>query len=234
VWRALASVFTYQAISVPFLVLFEHRRPYYDALSAADKGPFVTFSLDRVLDAIKLVDESMRSALVPDPGAAADALRQLYVTKGGYSHAEVDEAGKKLVEAVAAELTRVAPDFAKGQISIRAGHGPGALGHPLAEFRHPAREPIFVRVVFATAPPADASVSRQFQLEVPIDCGLDDDLTLRNPETGETFAARVEDLLPAVSSVLQMRMNMFAQRLISEALIELKGRASSSLRKKGY
>jgi Fic family protein len=235
--RALASVFTYRAISVPFLVLFEHRRPYYDALSAADKGdagPFVTFSLDRVLDAIKLVDESMRGALVPDPEVAADALRGLYVTKGGYSHAEVDEAGKKLLKAVASELTRVAPDFAKGQISISPGRGLGALASPLPEFRHPAENPMYVRVVFATAPPADASVSRQFQLEVPIDCGLDDDLTLRNPETGETFTARVEDLLPAVSSVLQMRMNMFAQRLISEALIELKGRASTSLRKNGY
>src|SRR5207248_11771890 len=132
--RALASVFTYRAISVPFLVLFEHRQPYYDALSAADKGdsgPFVTFSLDRVLDAIKLVDESMRGALVPDPEVAADALRGLYVTKGGYSHAEVDEAGKKLVKAVAAELRRVASDFAKGQIAITPSRVSGALANPL-------------------------------------------------------------------------------------------------------
>ena len=176
----------------------------------------------------------MRGALVPDPEVAADALRGLYVTKGGYSHAEVDEAGKKLVEAVAAELRRVASDFAKGQIAITPSRVSGALANPLPEFRHPAREPMYVNVDFATSRPADASVRRQFQLEVPVDSGLDDDLTLRNPETGETFTARVEDLRPAVSSVLQMRMNMFAQRLISEALIELKGRASSSLRKNGY
>lgn len=235
--RALASVFTYRSISVPYLVLFEHRRAYYEALSAGDKGdfaPFVTFSLARVLDAITLVDESMRGALAGDPVAVAEDLQQLYVTKGGYSHGEVDHAGKKLVEAMAGELTRVAPAFAKGHVSISPSRGGGALSSPLPGFRHPVGEPMYIRVVFAAGPPADVSLTRDFQIEVPIDCGVDDDLTLRNPQTGETFTARVEDVRPAVSSVLQMRMNMFAHRLISDALIELKSRATIALRQKGY
>jgi Fic family protein len=235
--RALASVFTYRSISVPYLVLFEHRRPYYEALSGADQGdlsPFVAFSLARVLDAITLVDESMRGALARDPGEAADDLHQLYVTKGGYSHGEVDAAGKKLVEAMAGELTRVAPGFAKGHISIDPSRGGGALMPPLPGFRYPIGEPMYIRVVFAAGPPAEVSFTRDFQIEVPIDCGVDDDLTLRNPQTGETFAARVEDVRPAISSVLQMRMNMFAHRVISDALVELKSRAALALRKKGY
>jgi Fic family protein len=235
--RALASVFTYRAISVPYLVLFEHRGSYYEALAAADKGnpvPFVTFSLARVLDAITLVDESMRGALVRDPSEAAEALQQLYVTKGGYSHGEVDVAGKKLVEAMAGEFTRIAPSFTKGHISISPSRGGGALTSPLPGFRHPVGEPMYIRIVFAAAPPAEVSLTRDFQIEVPIDCGADDDLTLRNPQTGETFAARVEDVRPAISSVLQMRMNMFANRVISDALVELKNRASLALRQKGY
>jgi len=233
--RALASVYTYRAASVPFLVLFEHRHAYYEALAAADHNvlePFVSFSLARVLDAITLVDESIRTALVPDPGAAAEDLQRLYVTKGGYSQADVDLAGNTLIEAVADELRRIVPEYTNDHVRIEVGTGFGAPSPPRKGFFSGANARFFTIDLTAGAP-ANVSIRREFQLELPIDCGVDDDLTLRDPETGETFTARLEDVHPVMSSVLQMRMNMFARRLISSAQVELKTRADVALRKNG-
>jgi len=234
--RALASVFAYRAQSVPFLILYDHRGAYYDALSAADAGmnqAFVDFALARILDAMRLVDESIRAALVPDPAAAAASVQRLYVTKAGFTHAEVDVAGKALLHAATAELTRVAPEYQKGPVSISVSRATGALTSPPAEFRHPVNEPAHLTIAFGAPPPADVSFVRQYQIEIPRDCGADDDLTLRNPETGDTFTARIEEVSPA-SAVLSMRLNIFARRVIAQGLLELKRRAETALKSKGY
>jgi Fic family protein len=60
--RALASAFTYRAISMPIVILSEHKGTYLDALESADGGnyrSFVDFMLDRVLDTITLVSEGL-------------------------------------------------------------------------------------------------------------------------------------------------------------------------------
>ena len=54
--RALASTFTYRAISMPIVILSEHKNVYLDALESADGGDFqafVDFMLARALDTIR-------------------------------------------------------------------------------------------------------------------------------------------------------------------------------------
>jgi Fic family protein len=56
--RALASAFTYRAISMPIVILSEQKEAYLDALEGADGGDyqvFVDFMLARALDTIQLV-----------------------------------------------------------------------------------------------------------------------------------------------------------------------------------
>ena len=43
------------------------------------------------------------------------------------------------------------------------------------------------------------------------------------------FSARISDLIPAISGVLQIRVGIFADRLVGEALTELKFLASRAL-----
>jgi hypothetical protein len=40
-----------------------------------------------------------------------------------------------------------------------------------------------------------------------------------------SFAARVEQLTPSGSGILQIRLNMFAEGLVNEKLVELKDKA---------
>jgi Fic family protein len=66
--RALASVFFYRALSVPFLVFANQRRAYFDALHEADLGsswPLIAFFRDRGIDTIQLVIEQLLTVQAP-------------------------------------------------------------------------------------------------------------------------------------------------------------------------
>jgi Fic family protein len=64
--RALASAFTYRAISMPIVILSEHKEAYLDALESADKGEyqvFVDFMAARSFDTITMVAEATKGEL---------------------------------------------------------------------------------------------------------------------------------------------------------------------------
>ena len=82
-----------------------------------------------------------------------------------------------------------------------------------------------------TAPPATANVSRMFALEVPKDCGRDDDLVIQELNSHELFQARMTELVPVAAAALQMRISIAVERIIREALDELSKKAADSLKK---
>jgi Fic family protein len=103
--RALASAFTYRAISMPIMILSEHKSTYLDALEGADAGKyqsFVEFMMARSLDTIMLVSDSIRRAAVPDPMESLAAINGPSAAHGGYSDQQIDEAGIRLLELVVA------------------------------------------------------------------------------------------------------------------------------------
>ncbi len=115
--RALASAFTYRAISMPIVILSEHRDDYLSALGASDAGDFqqfVDFMLARSLDTVVLVEESLRSATAPPAEQSAAAIERLYFTKGGYTYEQVDQFGERLLNAF---NEAVIPLIQKGQNS---------------------------------------------------------------------------------------------------------------------
>src|SRR5260370_33257842 len=90
--RALASVYTYRSLSVPLVILSEHRLDYYDALESADAGGYQSFNdfvLDRALDSIQLVAETLKAAGAPTPAAAAARVHQVYLPGGGLNPSDV-------------------------------------------------------------------------------------------------------------------------------------------------
>jgi hypothetical protein len=84
---------------------------------------------------------------------------------------------------------------------------------------------------FSTASPANATVGRVYSLSVPRDCDHDDNLILaREDLMSDSVEARITELLPQTSPALQMRLNIAAQRIVSEALRDLEAAASKVLR----
>jgi len=236
--RALASVFTYRSQSVPLLVLVDNRKEYYSSLEAADGGdfqPFVDFILERALDAVRLAELSLRAATAPRLENGLTALKQLYLTKGGYTQQQVDEVGDSFFNLFLQELNR------KGQEASVAGVvGFGCNTH--GGFQNPAKEgyrPPVTRaaralvITFRSEQPLHTSVSRSFQLEVPKDCGDDDDLVIRGLNSNELLEARIAELMPAPTAALQMRLTIWIDKILGDAVDELSRMAASLLKSQG-
>jgi Fic family protein len=238
--RALGSVFTVRSHSVPLLILQENREQYLASLSAADAGDyqrFVDFIFERAVDGIRLADESLRAALAPSIEDAAASLKQLYKTRGGYEHHQVDEAGGRFFSLFVAEVNRQAKllpvtDVTSLNIST------GTTGNQPAKETHrlpiSSVGPTRMDFTISSAAPANASVERIFVLEVPKDCEQGDDFVIRNLTTGETFEAHAAELIPVATAALQMRLSVAVQRILADALAELSRKATESLRQKGY
>jgi Fic/DOC family len=227
--RALGSVFTYRSSSVPLLILVENRQNYLESLRAADTGNyqmFVDFILERGLDAIRLFDESIRAATVPSVDDTVAKLNGLYVTKGGYSHKDVDMAGEIFINAFAQAMKQQAEKVTKPQVlGVHVGLDAGAT------VAGPSKNRLVIN--FSTAAPANASVSCIYSLSVPRDCDHYDDFILaREGQKSDSIEARISELLPQASPALQLRLNIAALRIVSEALNDLETAASKVLRGK--
>jgi len=106
------------------------------------------------------------------------------------------------------------------------------MGHavPDSAYRQPVTGGRVLQVTFVSAPPAGAQVSRTYSLLLPRDAASDDDIQLVSTNPADTFTARVDEVIPALSGVLQIRLSMFAERLVGEILHQLKELAEKSIR----
>lgn len=86
----------------------------------------------------------------------------------------------------------------------------------------------------ASKAPARAAVTLRFHLEVPKDAGKEDDVVIWSMDTKERFNARMGELVPTLSVALQMRLSMFVQKLLGDALTRLVTRAQKAIQNQGY
>jgi Fic family protein len=247
--RAIASVFAYRAISMPIMILSEHKEAYLDALEAADRGEyqlFVDFMLARSLDTMMLVHDSMRGAFLPTPEEGAAAIKNLYVTRGGYTQEKIDAAGRQLVKVILAGLqesiSKIADRDLQGHANFFVTSGRESISNQSHRLLlRDDQDLIIYQVELRSSAPAFARLSRHYVLWLPKDAGSDDDIQLvRIPGDNTTavaldskhlaFSARMDELIPAVSGVLQIRVGLFADRLIGEMLVELKSLAERALK----
>jgi Fic family protein len=230
--RALASAFTYRAVSMPIVILSEQKIPYLDALGDADKGDyqgFVDFMLARSLETIKLIEEEVLLADTQSSEKSLSMIDSLYITKGGYSQDQVDEAGKRLFAAFVGELQKLISTRSRanltGEVSYVGGGnltvGPG--------YRSPISGNALMQIGLRTSAPASAQVNRRYLLAVPTNAGGEDDIEIRRQQSEATFAVRAEEVVSGISSGALIRTQIFAERVFGEMLEELVPLAKKSL-----
>jgi Fic family protein len=222
--RALASAFTYRAISMPIVILSERKDAYLDALEDADLGnyqSFVDFMLARSLDTTQLVDESLRGASAVSIDHQEVSFRNLYLTKGGMTQDEVDAAGELFFQVVLEELKRTIERVSTDKVSGLAMERSGSIYGLRSNYRSPSGGGRILMVRVDTAAPADAAISQEFGLMLPCDASGDEDLLIAASEGQDEFAARIDETVPQVSSILRIRAAMFAERIVSDLLSKL-------------
>jgi Fic family protein len=237
--RALASVFTYRSHSVPLLILTENNSHYYVSLEAADRGeyqPFIDFTLERALDSIQLARDSLRLATMPSIEDSVAELQRLYTTRDTYDRAQVHAAGVRFSESFYQEFVRQINELQplpKIQISPnRISDTTDNLAKATSRFPTERGEPI--GFTLTSAAPVRAQVVRTFGLEVPNDFDREGTFAIQIIETDEWFRARATELIPVVSASLQMRIKIWVQGILSEAIQALTRRAAESFKKSGF
>ncbi|MGO9336164.1 MAG: Fic family protein [Terracidiphilus sp.] len=242
--RALASAFTYRAISMPIMILSEHKESYLDALEAADGGnyqQFVSFLLARSLDTIQLVGESLLGALTPLAEQSVEAINAMYFTKGGYTKEQVEEAGRKLLTIIQDELTKTIAKNVTAMVRGTAYFNVGTLSFKYPsqtnqsqkDHREHSDSGRQLEIDFSSASPFEAKAARLYHLFIPRDASGEDDFQLRHRDGEIIFAARIDEIIPSVSGVLRIRVTLFAERVVGEMLAELKSRAERALPGRG-
>jgi Fic family protein len=231
--RALASIFTYRAISMPIMILSEQKERYLDALEAADRGDyqaFTEFILKSALDTMTVVRDSFQSALAPSREESLAAINGPYVRKGSYGDQQVDEGGTRLMKALEVAMQNEVSKVAGQKIQGKAGLAAGTHSTYLQHYRpsHNVGQHLFVELMsiqpsqaqYASLPPA--VVSRNYDLFVPIDARGQDEYIARDREERDDFSAAVDDVLvPVFAGPLQLRIEIFTKRVVDELLAEL-------------
>jgi len=221
------------------MILAESRNEYFDALESADAGSyqrFVTFIEDRGVDAILLVADSLRAAEFPNINDAVARFRGVYLTRGGYSQVEVDQAGISFLTLIEQELTERAKSLNLAELQFSIGRMSGGKKRTPGDSAYRVPEEASYQThqinLFVT-PPANAFVTRSLIPEVPRDAESEAGLLVRVLETNEVFEARISEVLPAPSTALRLRTQMIVEAILAEAITTLSREADLKLREHG-
>ncbi len=240
--RALGSVFTARAYSVPLLILADQREEYFRCLEAADNGDYQTFLdfiCERNLDALQLARESIRAAKAPPASRLFEDLRGLFRTRGGYTHASIDHAADQLANLIADEFQRVAQERNDPETFTltvgRAGVSPPQSHAEDSDFRSPLSGVAnTIQISLHSSPPASAQVTRQLTILVPRDAEGTDSIRIRDLSSGELFEARINELTPKLKNEVWMRARMWAESIIGVCMDELVALAKTDLANRGF
>lgn len=246
--RALASVFTYRAFSIPLLITEDKRDVYFAALALADQReyqPFVDFILVCAIDTVDLLCDSMETVKNGTLDNYIRALHSVYKTPSGHSHSTVDDIGYTFFDLVFAgfQKTVAGLDLASGELQIGVTQVTGDL---IAElYKDESRWPVIkkrraIKIHLETSEPARATTDRMYYLEVPKVLVRDEEFIVQGgaPEwtkpNREMIGAKMHDIVPRVSLALEMRALLFAEKVISRAVAELLEQTRNQLKRAGY
>jgi hypothetical protein len=110
----------YRVAGVPLVIFSDQQVRYWDTLADADQGRpqrFLTFIEDRAVDSLALVADRLREGH-RSLEARAQGLRDLFISHGGLTHAEVAAVGDRLAQRLQLRFTQlVAGSVPPGDVS---------------------------------------------------------------------------------------------------------------------
>lgn len=213
--RALASVFFYKTLSIPFLVFANQRTAYFDALHQADlreRRPLLAFFRDRGIDTMQLVVDHLLTAQAPNISRTALHLKL------------TDDAALRLLSTVEHEINQQARDldlpqhlrFSVERKQIRQTPRPGyrlSDQDRSASLRASLQDSSRILSVTSWIHPAIA-VDEQNPFPLIVD-----------DQSEDLLEVRLADVHPEISEALRLRLSNWTRRLLSRLTEEWKAKA---------
>lgn len=155
------------------------------------------------------------------------AIHGLYLSRGGYTREQVDEAGRRAIVLLEKELKRSIERVRSAKV-----YGSASMNDGLVFVARPTRADElhveggrYVDVEFHSDHPVDAMVARRYDLFLPKNADAKDDIQIKQSDGDDQFTVRMDEIAGIASGVLQIRASLFAERIVADLLAELRSRA---------
>jgi Fic family protein len=230
--RALASVYTYRAASVPLLVFADERSTYFSSLAKADVGdrlPFVEF-IGRVgRETLDLVADNIKTALAPQPEEILSRVDGLI--RSQQVHEERNAAAIRFADWVAEVCQRQvaslgAEDKVQATVQKLTENDPPPEGFQ----RISAAGTTAIRILLQAIAPLAAVDFVDINIYVKdSDTGGALILVGTRSASNERLELSLEDVFPQVSGVAERRVENYVRRVLGRDLSNLYRQMESEL-----
>jgi Fic family protein len=242
VTRALSSVFSYRALSVPLLIAASHRGEYFSALKSADHGDFLPFKrlvAERLTSTVLTLSQSIRNAELESLESVIQRVSAINRTKSGYQQIEIDSAADQLLQRVWKKFEDVFQGLPQNQrigMVLGANRDSAQKGDVGQGFRRPVTgggsSPYDASINLES--PGQATVKFRLSVKVPRDCSSEDSFVIWEERRNEEIAIRVSHILPELSFDAENDIHLYARRVLIICLSELHMASESEARRRGY
>jgi fido (protein-threonine AMPylation protein) len=218
--RALASVFTLRAVSLPLVIFADQKDSYLTALNAADRAQFqsfVDFVLFRSVDFQQILAEELRAAEGPLLEEAAARLRHVA------SYPEIPCLLERIRNEVQSQLG--AQDFPESVTwSVGIGKWPD-----VDRTLPPPGRPV-VRVQIATSTPKPAAIEEFLSVTGGPSATTDmpEFILTRGRRRRDWLRVRSDEVNPVISAALEFRIAAWLRRVVAELLTEVATQAEQT------
>jgi len=233
--RALGSVFTYRASSIPLVVYTDQTSPYFDSLAAADReqfGPFVAFVLNVSIDTLNQLAGRLRAARATTVSEAGELVGQLYAYSSSPDDHALDVAATRVATVLRDEVSRqLAEARLPRQLSAFVQLvQPTAQPRDADSWRHATGRPTAVLVELCSAPPAVATAGLAMPVVVSRDAGSSSVLRIEGGACDEFLRIRRDHVDPIARSAFRSLLSSWISVQLSALMTELEARAAAVLR----
>jgi len=233
--RALASVFTYRATSIPLVVYADQKSRYLEALSHADSGrleSFIRFVLHAAVDTLNELSLRLKAARANSVRESVGRIEQLYARSGTLTAQEIDAAASRVAIVLRDEIDRQLADARKsGHVACTVKLEKSLVRASGDEFRPVKDGGASVTVTLGSAPPAQAGFATRFHVVVARRVGAPFDLQVERVGGGnaDPLPLRLDQVFPAQSTSFRSLLDAWVRIHLSELLSELERRAVAAL-----
>jgi Fic family protein len=218
--RAIASIFTLRAESIPVMVLFDTRAEYYAALQQADQKkyqPFTDFVFERSLEGVQLASESFEAAK-DDLEGSIKRIQGLFRTESGYARQAIDLAGWQFAELFRTEMEAKLSKTPQKKFDFDLGLSPTKIGLTIPNYRNLVTS-FFLKI--SSSEPYQIRHQKIFCLFVPENSINDESIFLVNPDNlNEKYECRINEVIPTLKSALRIRVSIMVERFLNKRLAE--------------
>ncbi len=225
--RALASLFYFRALSIPFVLFADQKPAYLDALQNADGGdprPFILFFRERGIDTLNNFNEQLQNAQLSGTlNGALEALNGALGRRLGLAPRELDAVAVRLeghlAAAIKSQLSNLRiPDDVKAS----ASHQTVDIDLPSQYRNILSKLKEIIKLTLTSSFPSTIEIHQYFRVLIAKDSSQYYAFRLEDPQRpDDPLDVRLDEAYPQISTSFSTRLDEWVKRQLITALSKL-------------